>query len=74
MAADDAEALDVLRRDRHTAEYGDFALRVIKEQRARDALAAYPSRATKGEGSETSGQLRDRWQAEAAAAGHPPGR
>lgn len=39
IAADDAEALDVLRRDRHTAEYGDFASRVITEQRARDALA-----------------------------------
>jgi ornithine cyclodeaminase/alanine dehydrogenase-like protein (mu-crystallin family) len=39
IETDDAEALDVLRRDRHTAEYGDFASRVIKEQRARDALA-----------------------------------
>jgi hypothetical protein len=33
-------------------------------------LAAYRSRAAKGDGGETTGQLRDRWRAEAAVAGH----
>lgn len=37
VTAADIEALDVLRRDRNTAEYGDFATRVITEDRARDA-------------------------------------
>lgn len=35
----DVTALDDLRRDRHTAEYGDFASRTITPQRARHALA-----------------------------------
>jgi hypothetical protein len=39
IRADEVEALDVLRRDRHTAENGDFASRVITERRARDAVA-----------------------------------
>ncbi len=37
-------------------------------------LAAYRSRAAKGDGGETTGQLRARWQAEAAAAAQPTGR
>ncbi len=37
-------------------------------------LAAYRSRAAKGDAGETTRQLRDRWRAEAAAAGHPTGR
>lgn len=35
---DDVMALDELRRDRHTAEYGDFASRVITPRRASDAI------------------------------------
>lgn len=35
---DDVIALDDLRRDRHTAEYGDFASRAITVDRAHDAL------------------------------------
>ena len=38
VSGDDAVALDHLRRDRHTAEYGDFASRTITEARAREAL------------------------------------
>ena len=37
-------------------------------------LAAYRSRSAKGDGGETTGRLRARWQAEATAAGVPPGR
>lgn len=39
IGGDDLVALDGLRRDRHTAEYGDFASRVITPDRARDAVA-----------------------------------
>lgn len=39
VAHDDLVALDVLRRDRHTAEYGDFASRTINADRVREALA-----------------------------------
>jgi conjugative relaxase-like TrwC/TraI family protein len=35
-------------------------------------VAAYRSRAAKGDGGETTGQLRARWTAEATGAGHPP--
>jgi hypothetical protein len=38
ISTDDAIALDDLRRDRHTAEYGDFASQSITEERAREAL------------------------------------
>lgn len=38
ITADDATALDELRRDRNTAEYGDFASRSITPARAREAL------------------------------------
>ena len=37
-------------------------------------LAAYRSRAAKGEGGETTQELRARWRAEATAAGQPPER
>ena len=37
-------------------------------------LAAYQSRAAKGDGGETTGQLRARWTAEASATGQPPER
>jgi conjugative relaxase-like TrwC/TraI family protein len=37
-------------------------------------LAAYRSRAAKGDGGETTGQLRTRWTAEASGAGQPPER
>jgi conjugative relaxase-like TrwC/TraI family protein len=37
-------------------------------------LAAYRSRAAKGDGGETTGQLRARWTAEASATGQPPER
>jgi len=37
-------------------------------------LAAYRSRAAKGDRGETTGQLRTRWQTEATGAGHPPER
>ncbi len=37
-------------------------------------LAAYRSRAGKGDGGETTGQLRARWTAEATVAGQPPER
>jgi HEPN domain len=39
IGEEDVDALDVLRRDRHTAEYGDFASRAITEDRAREAEA-----------------------------------
>lgn len=39
ISEDDVVALDELRRDRHTAEYGDFASRTITAERVRDALA-----------------------------------
>jgi hypothetical protein len=35
---EDLAALDELRRDRHTAEYGDFASQAITPQQARDAI------------------------------------
>ena len=37
ISADDAVALDELRRDRNIAEYGDFASRAINAERAREA-------------------------------------
>jgi hypothetical protein len=39
IPGDDVVALDELRRDRYTAECGDFASRVITPERARTALA-----------------------------------
>jgi hypothetical protein len=39
ISGDDVIALEELRRDRHTAEYGDFASRAITPERARTALA-----------------------------------
>lgn len=39
ISSEDTDALDHLRRDRHTVEYGDFASRTITEKRARAALA-----------------------------------
>lgn len=39
ISEDDVVALDELRRDRHTAEYGDFASRTISADRVHDALA-----------------------------------
>ena len=39
IASGDIPALDELRRDRHTAEYGEFAARTITADRARDAIA-----------------------------------
>jgi conjugative relaxase-like TrwC/TraI family protein len=41
------------------------------EKAALFQLAAYRSRAAKGDGGETTDQLRARWRAEATAAGHP---
>jgi hypothetical protein len=38
VSEDDIVALDDLRRDRHTAEYGDFASKTITTERARQAL------------------------------------
>ncbi len=38
ISADDATELDYLRRDRHTAEYGDFASRTITPARVRQAI------------------------------------
>lgn len=37
ISHDDISKLDELRRDRHTAEYGDFASQTISADRARDA-------------------------------------
>jgi hypothetical protein len=39
ISGEDVVALDELRRDRHTAEYGDFASRSITPERAHAALA-----------------------------------
>ena len=39
ISADDVIALEELRPDRHTAEYGDFASKAITPARARAALA-----------------------------------
>jgi len=41
------------------------------ERAALFQLAAYRSRAAKGDGGETTGELRSRWQREATAAGYP---
>lgn len=38
ISGEDAAALDDLRRDRHTAEYGDFASRSITVERANEAV------------------------------------
>ena len=39
IAADDVTELDYLRRDRHIADYGDFASRSITPDRVREAIS-----------------------------------